>query len=1032
MCLAPALLVVCGCVGPRIPAIDPSGRSIFLPNPNFTTLDGPFARLLHGGATGNAAAAGPYRPALLNRHREHFSQLLRRHDGSRLAGLHDGIHDHMRGFLAGVHGLGSGFLGHLRESHLQWPSHSSPFHRSPRSNVFGNAANAPAFGSQPDPPKCGPDGNAPLGSPCYPVGSPTQSSLSATIPGSAGRVGSGLACQSGNCGNQLLSTQQATLAQQMTQLGPGVVLAKPRILAPVGEEVVVVGGVQSTSGVARTDEPVQWSLANNSVGTIIDAARPSTPQAQPRRLLGFLHHKSATPKSVGAGGCGNCVQSVTSNRCDVLTRNPLKPNDDVYLSRGQTWVSLTSGSEGTSYVTLSAPNLEGCRQKTARIEWIDADWDCPRPVMTSMEGPGRLVTKVCRNSDGRPLNGWTVRYIYLDGPRVRLGNSDDDLQVESTTDANGNAVVDAYPIGTEPGTTRVGIQIIDPRIPNEPLGECVGFVTWSSSVPVGQTPAGPEPTPARPPVRPPTIPSDTPTTPITPPPRTQPPFGGTTTPAPASRDASLAIDIQAPEQANIGEQLPYLVTVRNTSNTTAENVIVSTPVPRSLKFLGSRTVQPRSDRNDLGWEIGDLRPGEKRTIDAFYEALDLGRVENVFFSQAANASERSNGASTDVAGGGFQLGLLPSNPIRVGEVATTGIQLRNDTNRPLQVDLRVHGWPESGLRSADEPNTSAEPGLESPEAITILPGASDSIPFRFQGLRPGTHSFVVTATGPGGAVEDQQGIVQVLEAPRTQESRVGAAIGVEGLPDNRIQAGGEDSIRIRLTNTGTVALTNVRIRAERNSDDFDFTSWTGEPTRSNDKRVLTWEQQRIEPGQNKLIVVRLGALRNPLEGGGAIRVQAESEEGVMENEPIIPIEIVEDAFGGTQAFRPNVDGDSKQTLNTAIKASREAVRVGETIDYLITVTNNHSRGFRDVRVSMEIADGMKFVNVTGPPATRTTVSGDGLQLSFSSVKEIRPNETLQFRAKVIPKRSGIAKLLGRVDAIGLPKTLSILQETTVN
>ena len=781
------MLVVCGCVGPRIPAIDPSGRSIFLPNPNYTTLDGPLSRLLHGGANRNAAAApGPYRPALLNRHREHFSQLLRQHDGSKLAGLHRGIHDHMRGFLAGVHGLGRGFLGHLRQSHLQWPLHSAPRHRSPflgspQSNVLGNAANAPAFQTPADPPTCGPDGNAPFGSPCYPIGSPTQSSLSATIPGSAGRVGSGLACNTGSSGNQLLSSQQIPLANQMAQLGPGVVLAKPRILAPVGEEVVVVGGVQSTSGVARTGEPVQWSLSNNSVGTIIDAARAGTPQTKPRRLLGFLHHTSSTPKSTGAGGCGNCVQSVTSNRCSVLKRNPLDPNDDQYLSRGQTWVSLTSGSEGTSYVTLSAPNLEGCRQKTARIEWIDADWDCPRPVMTSMEGPGRLVTKVCRNSDGRPLSGWTVRYIYLDGPRVRLGNSEDDQQVEATTDANGNAVIDAYPIGTEPGTTRVGIQIIDPRLPNEPLGECIGFVTWSSSVPVGQIPDGPAPAPATPPAGPPTFPSDTPTTPITPPstpPATQPPFGGTTTPAPAPRDASLAIDeIQAPRQGNVGQPLRYLVTVRNTSNTTAENVIISTTVPPNLKFAGSRTVRPTSDGNDLYWQIGNLRPGEERTIDAVYEALDLGRVENVFFAQAANASEKNNGTMTDITGGGFQLRLLPADPIRAGEVATTGIQLFNGTTRPMQVDLRIHDWPEGGLASVDEPDTFRADTLAcaaaSPKPSPCrMVHVAVQFRFRFRGLQPGTHSFVGHRHRARAAtVAEQQGVIQCRSKHRKLRSR---------------------------------------------------------------------------------------------------------------------------------------------------------------------------------------------------------------------------------------------------------------------
>ena len=335
---------------------------------------------------------------------------------------------------------------------------------------FGNATNAPAFATPPQPPLCGPDGLAPDGSPCYPIGSPSASSLAATLPGTSGVVGSGV----------IPSAQRG--ASRFAQLGPGVALARQHITARVGDEVIIVGGVQSRSGITRPGEPVRWSLSNDSVGTIIDATRPS--QTHSDRLLGFLHRASART-TVARVGCGDCVRSITSNRCDVLVRNPIDPNDDIRLSRGQTWVSLTSGSEGTSYVTLSAPQLAGRRHATAQVEWIDASWECPKPVLSSLEGPGRLVTQVGRSSNNAPLVDWIVRYRFLDGPSARLGLTDAAQVIDVPTDSEGRSIIDVYPRSTESGTTRIGIEIIDPsrRLAN-PVGQCIGYVTWSESAPV--------------------------------------------------------------------------------------------------------------------------------------------------------------------------------------------------------------------------------------------------------------------------------------------------------------------------------------------------------------------------------------------------------------------------------------------------------------------------------------------------------------------------------------------------------------------
>jgi len=409
-----------------------------LPNPNYTTLagDGPIGRLLHGGggiggglATPGLGAPGIGTPGFGSGGfsggglgaglRQHHGQLARLFGGGCLLnGLHSGGAgvggclnggcQLMRGLGNGIHGLGRGCLG-LGCGAMRGIGNCGLASCALCSRGAGNCGagdcgagnyGAGAFSTPPMPPLCGADGRAPSGSPCYPVGSPSASSLEATLPGS--QVGSGLSrglrspnatcgcdAYNGPIGSQMssplsnrLSSQQRALGNQQ-QFGPGVVISQPRLRAYVGQEVVLLGGIQTGTGIARPNELVQWSLANNSVGTFVDAAKPAT-----RGILLRIFRKG--PSSCSTGTCGNCVPSITARQCEHLVRSPNDPSDDIYLSRGQSWVSLTSASPGMSYVTLSAPQACGRKFANAIVEWVAPDDAYLEPVNPSTNPQGQI------------------------------------------------------------------------------------------------------------------------------------------------------------------------------------------------------------------------------------------------------------------------------------------------------------------------------------------------------------------------------------------------------------------------------------------------------------------------------------------------------------------------------------------------------------------------------------------------------------------------------------------------------------------
>ncbi|MDB4461694.1 hypothetical protein N9043_01940, partial [bacterium] len=138
-----------------------------------------------------------------------------------------------------------------------------------------------------------------------------------------------------------------------------IVITPSRIVAPVGSEVVVLAGLCGDDGYFVKNQPLEWMLSNNSVGELIE--------------IGGNHHPTfnklipPTSKKIS----GQYAKGRTSLKRIVLTRGTPTPADDINLAKGQTFVSVSSASPGTSYVTAVAPKSEGWDKRRAStvIHW---------------------------------------------------------------------------------------------------------------------------------------------------------------------------------------------------------------------------------------------------------------------------------------------------------------------------------------------------------------------------------------------------------------------------------------------------------------------------------------------------------------------------------------------------------------------------------------------------------------------------------------------------------------------------------------
>lgn len=404
-----------------------------------------------------------------------------------------------------------------------------------------------------------------------------------------------------------------------------------RLLAPVGSEVILKAGVCSKKGYLRTNRRIEWMLGQEGTGQFVTVGEQG--EMDMMRLPWQRPNKHDNSFAVG----------YTTPYHVCLRRGNDDASDDVQVERGEAWITLTSASEGVSYVTASAPESEdwNARRATTTVYWVDAQWRLPQPLALQPGQTGTLVTTVTRRSDGAPVSGWIVRYEVLSGQTARLGYESGQTS-EAKTDDKGRASMQITPTDDQPGSAQVRVTVIRPAngapMPSPRLevgGGNVG-VSWS--------PAAQPPIVTGPPI---SGGNQGGSPPVTPPRPFEPPPTGNSGDTLGQPDPGrgpvlelvLKRDTTGPIRA--GEPIPVTITMLNAGDAPAQNLTLEVEYDRGLS----------SDKDPLGKgvlnyppaRLYDLAPGDSNVIPLEFTAVEPGRqCYNVTVSAdgAASAFER--------------------------------------------------------------------------------------------------------------------------------------------------------------------------------------------------------------------------------------------------------------------------------------------------------------------------------------------------------------------------------------------------------
>jgi uncharacterized repeat protein (TIGR01451 family) len=797
----------------------------------------------------------------------------------------------------------------------------------------------PAFSAPREPPRCDQEGNPPPGSPddsCHPIRPAAK----------------------GPPGRTIHDGPKAGVKYGRLILSPA------RVVAPVGSEVVVTAGLCDPDGFYVVKEPLEFILSQESVGNLVDVGEPGY------GLAPLMFNRGSKKLS------SNYAVGLTASKTATFTRGTIQTNDDFTVRRGQSWVSVTSPSEGLSHITVWAPNAQAwdLRRQTATIHWVDAQWRLPGPAIVSAGESHTLRTRVTRTS-GAVARGWEVRYEILDGPPAAFGPNGETI-IDVPVDSRGDASVELIPQGASPGTTRIAIQIVRPgEQSGEPermvIGQGTTTVTWSA--------------------------------------------------------ADLAVRVQGPANAGLDEVITYRVEVHNPGDLPARNVVMRDVAPPTLEYLNSSpSGQPMGDF--VQWSLGNLGPRETRLVEVNRRARQNGDVRYCFRVRADGDLEAESCARTRVFTSTLSVQMVGPETAEVGETVTYRIEIQNTGSSPL-TNVALTDRFDSGLRHTEGQSSPIERLVG-----TLQPGERvRDLAVSFVVTAPGRHCHTLVVSADGGHRSSVQRCVvgrtpeQPARLPRLEVRKSGP---------EQLREGESGIFLTEIRNTGEAPATNLRI-VDRYDNALRPTNATegGVPTEAG--QAVAWTLRELQPGETTVREVECLAVAPNAQATSQVTVsteqgvrgQAETETAI-EGRPAPPAD---------EPDRPSLNGpltpdrpDRPATgeLRVTAVALDNPVAWNQPIRILINVINDRDVSDRNITVTALIPENVNIDRVAGTTVRHRIV---GREVRWDPIAELRPREGLRppMEIELLPTQAGRVTIRVRVESVRTSEPIEVIREVDV-
>lgn len=726
-----------------------------------------------------------------------------------------------------------------------------------------------------------------------------------------------------------------------------------RVVAPVGGEVVLLAGLCGEDGYLVTREPMEWMLSPDSVGHFIEVGDEAKGKLISYDLHDTFHGTNKTEKLAV-----NFARGKTSAHEAMITRGSASKSDDLIVRRGQTWISLTSPTPGTSYITALAPDSKvwDRRRVTAKVHWVQGQWQFPSP-QNRADRESALLTTLVSVSEGVPAPNWKVVYRSLQ-PQVALFSNGSDT-VEVRTNGDGNATAELVQNNGAIGTAIVSIEVVTPadsqmNTPEMVLGRGQTAVSWVA-------------------------------------PR-------------------LSLFADGPPEAGIGQTLLYNFRIVNSGQLPATAAQARLTVPSGMRFVDA-SIQPANfTPSGASWDIGVLQPGQEVLISARCQAESESAYRVQFETRAEPNLYQVQTVSTNVFRPALDVAIRPTEnrqEIEVGQTILMEIDVRNISNRPL-TDVRVLVEADPGLVEVNRRENSVL------QTIPVLAGGEvKPIGINFLVQQPGTLRAKVSVSAPQNAFASAETSIVGIARPASGEQLQG---GVFRNVESSVVQGEDIVFSLQLTNNGP-PLTGIRVFCDPDMSlqpkSIGGDGYDQQATASSQR--MTWMLDRWESGQQRVFAGRFVAG----QGGRTSRVRftVTSLEGLSQTYDGA-VDVTQSAIDASPpATNPNgptpgtVMPPTDGSLSLQLIESGDPVKANAESSYRLIVKNNTNQEDNAVDIQLRLPAGVDFVsigsNLQQLRITERTAEG---VVRLEPINSLRGGETLTLSLRVIPRQPMTMKI----------------------
>ncbi|WP_158261271.1 MULTISPECIES: DUF11 domain-containing protein [Pirellulaceae] len=446
---------------------------------------------------------------------------------------------------------------------------------------------------------------------------------------------------------------------------------------------------------------------------------------------------------------------------------------------------------------------------------------------------------------------------------------------------------------------------------------------------------------------------------------------------------SIRLEKVAPPEVQVGKVTTFEVHVENNGQVDASNVIVRDMVPAGTKLVSTSPQAQQGADGSLVWDLGTLRPQERKTLKLEILPLEegnIGSVASVVFSAKASAKSivtrpkleiSQSSAATVLAGNQLGITITITNP---GTGAATGVVLEENV-----------------------PGNFAHPAgneLEF-EVGTLKPGESRQLDLVLNAVSAGRVQNVLRARGDGNLTAEHAVELEVV-APKLQVAMTGPKLRYLERPAKyTVSVSNPGTAPAHEIDVVTYLPKGLKFVEANNAGQYDST-----------RHAVFWNLQELPPAQTG--TVELVAL--PIEAGDQrLRVEGSASKGLTaEDESTVRVE------GLAAIFFEVAD-------------VADPIEVGKQTTYEIKVVNQGSKEAMNIQVAAALPQGLRAIAADGEVPGQV----QGQQVVFQPIGRIDPKQTVRLQIQVQGTMPGDQRIRVQVRTDGIPDPITKEESTTV-